>query len=103
MQQIQRDFFVEADDALAVKDNAALKAIIDALPQKPLLRVFEIIQPEGPLPVSAETVYRWIDMGAFTVLNASTSNKDKKRYQILRYSLVDFLRARIVPGGRDAR
>ncbi len=99
---IQRDFFIEAEDAIAVKDNAALEAIVKGLPQKALLRVFEIIQPTGPLPVSAETVYRWIDMGAFTVMNMS-SNKDRNRYLIPRYSLLDFLGKCIVPGGRDAR
>ncbi len=99
---IQRDFLIEAEDAVVVRGNAALKAILDAMPQKAFLRVFEIIQPEGPLPVSAETVYRWIDMGRFTVLNASSS-KDRNRYLILRYSLVAFLRECIVPGGRDAR
>ncbi len=93
----QRDYMIEAEDALRIKGSRELQAIVDALPAKPLLRVFEIIEPEGPLAVSSETVYRWIESGRFSVLNAGSS--DKSRYQIFRYSLIEFLGRRVVKGG----
>ena len=87
----QRDFIIEGEDTIIIGNDAALQALVDRLPARPLLTVSDIAIA---LDVSGSLVYAWIDSGQFRILNAHGG--DKAFYKIFRESFITFLKGRIV-------
>lgn len=98
----QHDLFVSREDAAFRKSSAEMASIVDALDrvtdQRPVLRVWEICRATG---LSSGVVYRWIEAGNFSVLNATSA--DRSQWRIFRSSFLAFLQTRIILGGASAR
>lgn len=98
----QQDFFVSQEDAAFRKSSAEMASIVDALDrttdQRPILKVWEVCRATG---LSAGVVYRWIEAGNFSVLDATS--KDRSQWRIFRSSFLAFLQTRIILGGDSAR
>lgn len=89
----QPDMFVDASDAVIVKDAAHLKAIIAELPSAPLLRAWDITQATG---MSAQVIGNLRDAGAFTGFNLGS--REKPRYRYHRQSFLLWLKSRMIEG-----
>ena len=91
MSVIQRDMFVELDENLLLKDQPTLKLIADALPQTPIIRVWQITKV---LPICEDVVYSWIKSFKFAYIDLSGGD-EVSRYGIERKSFLAFLATRI--------
>ena len=91
MALLQRDMFVEQDEKLLLKDQPTLKLIADALPEKPVIRVWHITQV---LPICEDVVYSWIKSYKFETIDLSGGD-EVSRYGIYRKSFLAFLATRI--------
>ena len=91
MALIQRDMFVELDENLLLKDLPTLKLIADELPQKPVIRVWQIT---NVLPICEDVIYAWIRGGKFEFIDL-TAGEERARYGIDRKSFLAFLSTRI--------
>lgn len=89
----QGDLFVDAEDAVIVKDSRHLQTIINALPAKPLLRAWDITNATG---MSAQTIGNLRDAGAFTGFNLGS--REKPRYRYHRTSFLLWLKSRMIKG-----
>lgn len=89
----QPDMFVDASDAVIIKDAAHLKAIINELPSSPLLRAWDITHATG---MSAQVIGNLRDSGAFTGFNLGS--KEKPRYRYHRQSFLLWLKSRMLQG-----
>jgi len=91
MALIQRDMFVELDENLLLKDLPTLKLIADELPQKPVIRVWQIT---NVLPICEDVVYSWIRAHKFDTIDLSGGD-EVSRYGVYRKSFLAFLSTRI--------
>ena len=91
MAAIQKDFFVEFDEHLMLKNQPVLKLIADALPETPILRPWQICQV---LPICEDVIYNWIKNFKFEYVDL-TAGEERSRYGIVRKSFLAFLSTRI--------
>ncbi len=91
MAALQPDLFIEVDERLLIKDNPALKVIADALPQRPIIKAYQIAEV---LPVSTNTIYNWIRQMKFEYIDLTTGD-ERSRYGIYRKSFLEFLASRV--------
>ncbi len=91
MAAIQRDMFVEVDEALLLKSQPVLKLIADALPENPILKPWQITEV---LPICEDVIYAWIRASKFEYIDL-TAGEERARYGIVRKSFLAFLSTRI--------
>ena len=91
MAKIQRDMFVECDEALLLKSQPVLKLIADNLPETPILKPWQITDV---LPICEDVIYAWIRGGKFEYIDL-TAGEERARYGIVRKSFLAFLSTRI--------
>jgi len=88
---LQRDLFVEVDERLLLKDNPALNTVAQALPEKPYIKPYDIMQV---LPVREDVIYKWIRQFKFLYIDVGTGEQ-LARYAIDRKSFLAFLGTRV--------
>lgn len=92
----QIDMFVEAEDRrlLAGVKSVGFQFVVNRLPSTPWLTPADIATalPGNP---KTDTVYRWIDAGAFEYIDIGSGRSGKRRCMIERSSFLRFLKGRI--------
>ncbi len=90
----QGDLFCDREIAALVRDEAALKSAVDALPDTVTITAWDIRRAFG---LSAMTVNRLRESGAFKYFDMS-SGDTARRYRYDKISFVAFLRSRLNRG-----
>lgn len=88
----QMDFFVEAEGRRLFAGVKSVELVISRLPSAPMLKPVDIA---SALDTKVDTVYRWIDAGAFEYLDIGSGKSGKPRYRIERTSFLAFLKSRV--------
>lgn len=88
---MERDLFVEVDERLLLRDTPALQAVAAALPEKPYIKPYDILQV---LPISEAVIYQWIKTYKFNYTDLGTGSK-VPRYAVERKSFLCFLATRV--------
>lgn len=88
----QIDMFVEAEDRRLFEGIRSVELVISRLPSAPMLKPVDIA---SALDTKVDTVYRWIDSGAFEYLDIGSGRTGKPRYRIERTSFLTFLKSRV--------
>ena len=92
MPLVQPDMFVDAEDRRLFAGMASIELVIARLPSKPMLTPSDIATA---LDTKVDTVYRWIDAGAFEYIDIGSGEGGKRRYRIVRTSFLTFLKSRV--------
>lgn len=88
---VQHDLFLDVEEKLLIKDNPSLKLIADMLPQKPIIKAYQIADV---MPISTNTIYKWIQQFQFEYIDLTTGD-ERSRYGIVRKSFLEFLAKRV--------
>lgn len=88
---LQGDFFIRREADLLIRDQPALAAIDRALPDKPFLKPYEILEV---LPISEDVIYIWIRQFRFVYMDIGAGST-RPRYAIDRKTFLEFLATRV--------
>jgi len=87
----QRDWVIEAGDRFYVADDAAMRVIVNRLPQKDLLGIGEVAEA---LNVNKNVVVAWCDSGRVSFIDLGAGERKQYR-KIVRPSLLAFIKSRM--------